>query len=46
MAEHKKGCGTSYCWLKISNKTKWITVYKKTSKNDYVNGPHDKYILL
>ncbi len=46
MVEHKKDYGTSYCWLTISNKAKWIIVYRKTSKNDYVNGLHVKYILL
>jgi len=42
----KKGCGTSYCQLTILIKAKRIIMYMKTSKNDYINGLHVKYILL
>ncbi len=38
--------GTSCYWLIEPNKGKQIVAYRKTLKNDYVNGPHVGYILL
>jgi hypothetical protein len=33
-------------WLMVPKRRKWNVAYRKTSRNDYVNGPHVKYTLL
>lgn len=43
----QKKVGGTYCYqLIVPNKGKWIIVYMKTLKNDYINGPHVRYNLL